>query len=189
MSKKKIIVKTFLTAFCILAGALLARAESCSTAGQVQYKYTAGQPDDCSYTTQTRTCCSNKQWSAWGGKCSSCNKSANTCDSWQIYAGFDEANCKCECPQGAIEVNGVCECDEDNGYYLDTSAHRCVYEGSGGGQDSGIWVCDHGSIISYDGCSNENPLRGYSCQPVGASATAYEDIGAGQCEMASCVCE
>ena len=66
MSKKKIIIKAFLTAFCVLTGALSANAESCSSVGQTQNKYTAS---GCSYTTQTRTCCSNKQWSAWGAAC------------------------------------------------------------------------------------------------------------------------
>ena len=77
MSKKKIIIKAFLTAFCSFFLAALSNAESCSTAGQTQNKYTAGQPDDCSYTTQTRTCCSNGSWSSWGGSC----PTVKTCDS------------------------------------------------------------------------------------------------------------
>lgn len=55
-------------------------AESCTSAGQVQYKYTAS---GCSYTTQTRTCCPDKTWSDWDGDCVSCTssqcKSGSTC--------------------------------------------------------------------------------------------------------------
>ena len=43
-----------------------AYAENCSTAGATQNKYT---PSGCSYTTQTRTCCSNKTWSDWDKEC------------------------------------------------------------------------------------------------------------------------
>ena len=75
MSKKKIIIKAFLTVFCCFFLAALSNAETCSTAGQVQYKYTAGQPDECSYKTQTRTCCATTgAWSGWGEEC------PKTCD-------------------------------------------------------------------------------------------------------------
>ena len=257
MSKNKTVRNAFFTIFCLFACVSLGYAESCSTAGATQNKYMAS---GCSYTTQRRTCCSNKQWSAWGGSCPTCNKSADTCDARQIYADFDEANCKCICPTGAKEVNGTCECDTANGYV--EGDHECVknnkpscgtnqcwngskceakgetstscvgrvqettggtltrtatcYSGSGWSYGSwkgtctcpsgstwtgsgtsgycksnhnGYWVCDHGSIISWDGCPTNNPLRGYSCSNIGATGTAYEDIGGGQCEMASCTCE
>ena len=72
MSKKKTVRKVFLTAFCFFACAI-ARAESCSSSGQVQYKYTAS---GCSYTTQSRTCCATTgAWSDWGGSCPSCSSS------------------------------------------------------------------------------------------------------------------
>ena len=54
MSKKKTVRKVFFAVFCFFACAIIARAESCSSKGQVQYKYTAS---GCSYTTQSRTCC------------------------------------------------------------------------------------------------------------------------------------
>ena len=50
-------------ALCI---GLYAYAESCSTVGTTQNKYTAS---GCSYTTQSRTCCSNGSWSDWGKSC------------------------------------------------------------------------------------------------------------------------
>ncbi len=228
---------------------------NCNSVGAIQYRANS----DCG--TSQRTCCANKLWSGWDKECT-CQKDGEECDRWQIYASFDAENCKCVCPEGAIEVNGVCECDEANGYKL--GDHECVkddtpscpadecwngsaceakgstsmscvgsvqlttsgtltrtaicHEGSGwsyGGwkgtcrcpngytwvgsglsgycdkEESWVWSCDHGSIVSTDGCKiygGENPLRGYPCSSKGATATAYEDIGAGQCEKAYCVC-
>ncbi len=257
MSKNKTVRNIFFTIFCLFACVSLGRAESCSTAGATQNKYTAS---GCTYTTQSRTCCSNKQWSAWGGSCPTCDYDGRYCDDNQLYADWDPNTCKCICPAGAIEVNGICECDTANGYVEEH--HECVknnkpscgsnqcwngskceakgstskscvgtvqettggtltrtatcYSGSGWsygswkgtctcpsgktwtgsglsgyckGNFNGTWVCDHGSIISWNGCTTDNPLRGYSCSDEGATATAYEDIGGGQCEMASCTCE
>ncbi len=67
MSKNKTVRNVFFAVFCFFACASLAHAESCSTAGATQNKYTAEEP--CGYKTETRTCCSDKQWSDWGGKC------------------------------------------------------------------------------------------------------------------------
>ncbi len=40
--------------------------DSCGLSGRKEYKYTAS---GCSYTTSTRTCCSNGSWSAWDAAC------------------------------------------------------------------------------------------------------------------------
>ena len=66
MSKNKMVRNVFFVLFCLFACVSLGYAESCSSKGQVQYKYT---PSGCSYTTQTRTCCSNGSWSAWDKPC------------------------------------------------------------------------------------------------------------------------
>lgn len=66
MPKNKTVRNVFFSVFCLFACVSLGYAESCSSSGQVQYKYTAS---GCSYTTQTRTCCSNGSWSDWGGSC------------------------------------------------------------------------------------------------------------------------
>lgn len=66
MLKNKTVRNAFLAAFCFFVCIISAYAESCSTVGQVKYKYTAS---GCSYTTQTRICCSNGSWSDWGGSC------------------------------------------------------------------------------------------------------------------------
>ena len=66
MSKNKTVRNVFFAIFCLFACVSLSYAESCSSKGQVQYKYTAS---GCSYTTQSRTCCSNGSWSAWNKPC------------------------------------------------------------------------------------------------------------------------
>ena len=75
MFKKKTIAKAFLAVFCFFSCLVSLRAESCSTAGEVQYKYTAS---GCSYITQKRTCCATTgQWSDWDASCPSCT--SNQC--------------------------------------------------------------------------------------------------------------
>lgn len=70
---KKLSYLMFLTAtICVSFGAFVC-AEECSNAGETQDKYIAGQPDECSYTTQTRTCCRSKVWSAWDEACPQCS--------------------------------------------------------------------------------------------------------------------
>ncbi len=74
MLKNKTVRKLFLTVFCFFAAITSVYAESCSSAGAVEYKYTAS---GCSYTTQTRTCCAaTGAWSDWGGTCPSCDENS-----------------------------------------------------------------------------------------------------------------
>ena len=68
MLKNKMVRKLFLTVFCILAGAIFARAESCSTAGQIQYK-----PSGTCSTTQRTCCATTGAWSTWGLPCPTCS--------------------------------------------------------------------------------------------------------------------
>ncbi len=69
MSKNKTVRNIFFSVFCVFACIIAAYAESCNSVGQVQYRYTAsGGP----YTTQTRTCCSDKQYSEYGKACADC---------------------------------------------------------------------------------------------------------------------
>ncbi len=72
MSKNKTVRNVFFAIFCLFACVSLGYAESCSSKGQVQYKYTAS---GCTYTTQSRTCCATTgAWSGWGEEC------PKTCD-------------------------------------------------------------------------------------------------------------
>ena len=252
--RKKIFTKVLFVVLSLLVSH--AYAETCSGSVKIQYQ----QYGSCG--TQERTCCVNGLWSEWGKDCT-CFNSGTQCDALQIYADFDAENCRCICPEGSIEVNGVCECDSANGYELDNhacvkddtpscGANECwngsqceakgstsvscvgfVQETSGGtltrtatcregsgwsygywkgtctcksgykwvpgsgsltghceANQSWTWICDHGYIVSHDGCDayNGTALRGYPCYNKGERATAYEDIGGGQCETASCVC-
>ncbi len=79
MSKNKTVRNVFFTIFCLFACLTLARAESCSTAGDVQYKYTA---EGCGYSTVKRTCCSNGSWSSWGTSCTYCAGNASYDYGW-----------------------------------------------------------------------------------------------------------
>ena len=73
MSKNKTVRNVFFLVFCLFACISLGYAESCSSSGSVQYKYTAS---GCSYTTQTRTCCATTgEWSDWDKSCPSCSSS------------------------------------------------------------------------------------------------------------------
>ncbi len=73
MLKNKTVRNVFFTIFCLFACVSFGYAESC-TIGAKQYKYMAS---GCSYTTQTRTCCSNGSWSDWDKNC----PTVKTCDS------------------------------------------------------------------------------------------------------------
>lgn len=53
-----------------------AYAESCSSVGSTQNKYTAS---GCRYTTQTRTCCSNGSWSEWDKACGKADCTSDQC--------------------------------------------------------------------------------------------------------------
>ena len=66
MLKNKTVRNIFLMLCCFVICVTSAYAESCSKGGTTQNKYTAS---GCSYTTQTRTCCANYQWSEWGKDC------------------------------------------------------------------------------------------------------------------------
>ena len=58
--------KVILSMLVIGIMSALANAESCTSVGATDKKYT---PSGCSYKTETRTCCYNKQWSDWDKEC------------------------------------------------------------------------------------------------------------------------
>ena len=90
MSKKKIIVKAFLTAFCVFLSATAScLVEAVETerdvlkqecvVGRTQNKYIADE-NGCGYATSTRTCCSGGTWSMWDKECETCEET-NPCKS------------------------------------------------------------------------------------------------------------
>ena len=139
MSKKKTVRKVFFAVFCFFACAI-ARAESCSSSGQVQYKYTAS---GCSYTTQSRTCCATTgAWSDWGGSCPSC--SSSQCWNGSSCANKESVSRSCSgnvtnaqsgtqtrtatCTSGSGWTygswSGTCVCE--SGYTWNSSTKRCI---------------------------------------------------------------
>ena len=59
--------KVILAMAVILSASVLAFAESCTSVGATDKKYTP--QGSCDYKTETRTCCYNKQWSEWDKEC------------------------------------------------------------------------------------------------------------------------
>ena len=59
--------KIILSILTICTVTAFACAESCSKEGEIGKKYTP--EGECSYKTETRTCCYNKQWSEWNKEC------------------------------------------------------------------------------------------------------------------------
>ena len=86
-----------------LSMGVYAYAESCSSAGSKQYKYTAS---GCSYTTSTRTCCSNGTWSDWDKECCT---GAGCCTSGTCWNGSTcEAQISSKCGDQANMVYSNC---------------------------------------------------------------------------------
>ena len=59
--------KVILSMLVIGIMSALANAESCTSVGATDKKYTP--QGECDYKTETRTCCYNKQWSEWDKEC------------------------------------------------------------------------------------------------------------------------
>ena len=115
MLKNKTVRNVFFLVFCLFACVSLGYAESCSSKGQVQYKYTAS---GCSYTTQTRTCCSNGSWSDWGG---TCPNPGSACAGNQCWDGS-----KCvTTPMATKHYNGKCYYKWKSCYCVNGSGWNC----------------------------------------------------------------
>ena len=84
---------------------------SCGLSGRKEYKYTAS---GCSYTTSTRTCCYNGEWSAWDGVCPAAPKqctgtrpdSKTTC-----YGGYKRRTVTCNTSTGTWTTGAWSQCD------------------------------------------------------------------------------
>ena len=102
-----------------LSMGVYAYAESCSSAGSKQYKYTAS---GCSYSTSTRTCCSNGTWSDWDKECCT---GAGCCTSGTCWNGSTcEAQISSKCGDQANMVYS--NCVEGKGYL-----YYCVCKSDG----------------------------------------------------------
>lgn len=118
----KKILPTLFAGFALMGFSLCVYAEECSPIGRTQNKYVAGEPDECSYITQTRTCCRDKNWSDWDKECPQC--SADQC--------WDGAACREEPEEevvGEDRYDGSdckisysdCQCSDGSGWQCDRS--------------------------------------------------------------------
>ena len=174
-----------------LSMGVYAYAESCSSVGSTQYKYT---PSGCSYTTQTRTCCSNKTWSDWDKECPTTPTcGANECWNGSSCAAKGETLRNCSgnvanttdgkqtrtatCTSGSGwsygSWTGICTCRSN----FTWSNNRCVKGGMPSGWSWHLSAmnpvnCKNASSSSCGTCSQSN--GGTSC-----IVTISEDDGSG----------
>ena len=128
---------------------------SCSPTGSKEEKYTAS---GCSYSTQTRTCCSNGKWSEWNGSCSG----AGSCSSSQCWNGSSCANKE--------SVSRSCSGNVTNAQSgTQTRTATCT---SGSGWTYGFWTgtctCKTGYTWNGSSCVRDNPptVKALGCQAV-----------------------
>lgn len=113
---------------------------SCSPAGSKEEKYTAS---GCSYSTQTRTCCSNGKWSEWDKACSSssiqctgnssetcevCGTRTRTCNTstgqWSAWSSCVKPTCEWGGIEGGVSAMTEDEIAAEFGDYVWISSPR-----------------------------------------------------------------
>ena len=96
---KRIILS--ILAICVMSA--LANAESCTSVGATDKKYTP--EGECSYKTQTRTCCENGNWSDWDKGCDNkqvCEEGEEKMESMDVWGNGSG-------PLGKKWCKGVCK--------------------------------------------------------------------------------
>lgn len=135
-------MKRILTAIIALFAAVnCVYAESCSTANATQSKYIAS---GCSYTTQTRKCCSTtSQWSDWTTGTPSCP----TCTSTQCWNGSSCVN------KGSVSRN----CSGNITYATGGTQTRTALCVNGSGWSYGSWsgTCTCDSYHSWNSTTEQ----------------------------------
>lgn len=108
----KLEIRKFLGFIVLICISAMGFAETCSTVGETQNKYTAS---GCGYTTQTRTCCSNGNWSDWDKDCA-CS-GAECCSSNQCWNGSEcEEYLKDKCGTEAVMRYSICRYNSGDGF-------------------------------------------------------------------------
>ena len=141
---------------------------SCGLSGRKEYKYTAS---GCSYTTSTRTCCYNGEWSAWDGVCPAAPKqctgtrpdSKTTC-----YGGYKRRTVTCNTSTGTWTTGSWGECDcSDSAYESVTtpSGGRCCQRKDGTGIK----------------CAGAPDLAGHRWVKAGTNCRSRVECGYGSC--------
>ena len=87
---------------------------SCGLSGRKEYKYTAS---GCTYSTSTRTCCSNGSWSAWDKACpitKDCPTSSKPSTKESCYGGYRYRSVTCNKSSGTWTTGawGKCDCSD-----------------------------------------------------------------------------
>ena len=100
--------------------------ESCGASGTKEYKYTAS---GCSYSTSTRTCCSDGTWSPWDASCpttKTCPTSSKPATRTTCTGGYKTRTVTCNTSTGTWTTGswGDCDCSD--------SAYESVITLSGG---------------------------------------------------------
>lgn len=104
----------------------------CTLVGGTQSKYTAS---GCSYTTSTRTCCSNKKWSDWDTACpKTCNQSTKPSTSQSCYGGYKYRSVTCNNGNWVTGSWGDCDCSASGFETVMVSGHKCCQKTDGTGQ-------------------------------------------------------
>ena len=93
-----------------------AGGSSCGTSGTKEYKYTAS---GCSYSTSTRTCCSDGSWSGWDASCpttKTCPTSSKPSTKESCYGGYRYRTVTCNKSTGTWTSGswGSCDCSDSD---------------------------------------------------------------------------
>ena len=91
------------------------------TSGATQNKYT---PSGCSYTTQTRTCCSDGTWSGWDAPClttKTCPTSSKPSTKESCYSGYRYRTVTCNKSTGEWVTGSWGDCDCSDSAYESVS--------------------------------------------------------------------
>ena len=189
--KTERIIFGVIAALCI---GLYAYAESCSTVGTTQNKYTAS---GCSYTTQTRTCCSNGSWSDWEKSCPA-TPTCGTNECWDgsscVAKGETSRNCSgnvtnatsgsqtrtATCTSGSGwsygSWTGICTCKSN----FTWSNNRCV---KGGAPSGWSW---HYSSMNPITCQGASSASCGTCNQSKGGTECVVTVGAGLDNISHC---
>lgn len=164
----------------VLCIGIYAYAESCGSAGSTEVKYSAS---GCSYTTQTRTCCSDKTWSDWDKKCPA-TPSCGTNECWNGSSCAAKGEVLRDCSGNVTNATGgtqirTATCTAGSGWSYGSWTGLCICKSNftwrnnrcvKGGISSGwSWInsamnptsCSNASSASCGTCSEAN--GGTSC--------------------------
>ncbi len=173
---------------------IYAYAESCSSVGSTEVKYSAS---GCSYSTSKRTCCSNKTWSDWDKACPTTPTcGANECWNGSSCAAKEETSRNCSgnvanttggtqrrtatCTSGTGwsygSWSGICTCKTN----FTWSNNRCVK----GGMPSG-WSWHYSSMNPIT-CQGASSASCGTCSQANGGTSCVVTVGEGLNNISHC---